>query len=132
MAPALPPHDEMLAAFNRRDRLLALAPVETPLGMMLLGAARGKLCLAEFTDRGRLEAQLRRVRQRLDTTPVPGRDYPIECAAAQLAEFFAGARRHFELPLWPAGTPLQRRVWESLLEIPYGETRTYGEVAAAP
>ena len=111
--------------------LLALAPVETPLGLMLLGAAGGKLCLAEFADQGRLEAQLRRVRQRLDATLVPGHEHPIDCAAGQLAEYFAGSRRRFELPLLPAGTALQRQVWETLLQIPYGETWTYGQVAAA-
>ncbi len=111
--------------------LLAVAPLETPLGAMLLGAVRGKLCLAEFTDRGRLEAQLRRVRQRLHATLVPGRETPIDCAAEQLAEYFAGSRRHFDLPLVPAGTELQRQVWETLLQIRYGETWTYGQVAAA-
>ena len=56
--------------------LLAVSPVETPLGPMLLGAAEGKLCLAEFTDRERLDTQLRRVRQRLRATLVPGREPP--------------------------------------------------------
>ncbi len=111
--------------------LLAVAPVETPLGVMLLGAAEGKLCLAEYSDQGRLEAQLRRVRQRLDATLVPGREAPIADAEAQLVEYFAGLRRRFDLPLLPAGTDLQRQVWETLLQIPYGETWTYGQVAAA-
>ena len=111
--------------------LLAVTPVETPLGVMLLGAAEGKLCLAEYSDQGRLEAQLRRVRQRLDATLVPGREAPIADAEAQLVEYFAGLRRRFDLPLLPAGTDLQRQVWETLLQIPYGETWTYGQVAAA-
>ena len=111
--------------------LLAVAPVETPLGLMLLGAVDGKLCLAEFSDQERLERQLRRVGQLLNATPVPGREPPIDCATKQLAEYFAGCRRHFELPLLPAGTELQRQVWETLLQIPYGETWTYGQVAAA-
>ncbi len=48
---------------------------------------------------------------------------------AQLAEYFAGQRREFTVPLAPRGTPWQRRVWEALLHIPYGKTRSYGEVA---
>ena len=48
-----------------------------------------------------------------------------------MAGYFAGSRRHFELPLLPAGTELQRQVWETLRQIPYGETWTYGQVAAA-
>lgn len=49
---------------------------------------------------------------------------------AQLAEYFAGERREFELALDLQGTPLQRRVWELLREIPYGATTTYGRLAA--
>jgi AraC family transcriptional regulator of adaptative response/methylated-DNA-[protein]-cysteine methyltransferase len=111
--------------------LLAVASVDTPLGVMMLGAAGGKLCLAEFADPERLEAQLRQVCRRLDATVVPGREPPIDRATEQIAEYFAGFRRCFELPLQPAGTDLQRRVWQTLLQIPYGETWTYGQVAAA-
>jgi methylated-DNA-[protein]-cysteine S-methyltransferase len=51
--------------------------------------------------------------------------------ARQLREYFAGARRKFELPLEFRGTEFQRRVWAALLEIPYGQTRTYGQIAEA-
>jgi len=112
-------------------RLLAVTPVETPLGVMLLGAAEGKLCLAEFSGPARLEAQLRRVSRRLAATLVPGREAPIADAEAQLKEYFAGRRRSFDLPLLPAGTIMQRQVWETLPRIPYGETWSYGQVAAA-
>jgi methylated-DNA-[protein]-cysteine S-methyltransferase len=49
----------------------------------------------------------------------------------EVAEYFAGARREFTLPLAPGGTPFQRRVWDALCRIPSGETRTYAELAAA-
>lgn len=55
---------------------------------------------------------------------------PFGEAVAQLAEFFAGERTEFDLPLSPAGTPFQRTVWEALREIGFGETVTYGEPAA--
>lgn len=51
-------------------------------------------------------------------------------AHRQLAEYFAGRRRVFELPLRPAGTVFQRRVWEVLACIPWGVTTTYGSIAA--
>ena len=51
-------------------------------------------------------------------------------ARQELREYFAGRRREFTLPLAPQGTAFQRRVWEALLTIPYGETRSYGEIAA--
>ena len=53
----------------------------------------------------------------------------IAAAAAQLREYFAGERKEFDLPLAPQGTAFQRRVWEKLCEIPYGERRSYGELA---
>ena len=56
-------------------------------------------------------------------------DEHLADARRQLAEYFAGERRAFDLPLRPAGTPFQLRVWEALLQIPYGETASYGEIA---
>jgi methylated-DNA-[protein]-cysteine S-methyltransferase len=54
----------------------------------------------------------------------------IERTRAQLGEYFAGARREFDLPLEPRGTEFQRRVWQRLTRIPYGDTTTYGALAA--
>ena len=54
---------------------------------------------------------------------------PLSAAVRQLTEYFAGTRRVFDLPLCPQGTDFQRRVWRELTEIPYGETRSYGELA---
>jgi methylated-DNA-[protein]-cysteine S-methyltransferase len=56
-------------------------------------------------------------------------DAVLAAARRQLAEYFAGERREFELPLRPAGTEFQRSVWAALREIPYGETAGYGELA---
>ena len=52
-----------------------------------------------------------------------------DTAAAQLQEYFAGERQVFDLPLDAAGTDFQRRVWQALCAIPYGETRSYRELA---
>ena len=51
-------------------------------------------------------------------------------AERQLTAYFAGELREFSLPLKPAGTDFQRKVWDALREIPYGETRSYAEIAA--
>jgi methylated-DNA-[protein]-cysteine S-methyltransferase len=53
----------------------------------------------------------------------------VSAAAAQLEEYFAGARTEFDLDLELEGTPFQRQVWAALRTIPYGETRSYGEIA---
>ncbi len=53
-----------------------------------------------------------------------------KAAARQLAEYFAGTRQDFDLPLDPRGTPFQRAVWAALHTIPYGQTRSYADIAA--
>jgi methylated-DNA-[protein]-cysteine S-methyltransferase len=54
----------------------------------------------------------------------------LQEAARQLAAYFARERRNFELPLKPAGSPFEQEVWQAMLRIPYGQTRSYGELAA--
>jgi methylated-DNA-[protein]-cysteine S-methyltransferase len=56
-------------------------------------------------------------------------DAALAEAAAQLRAYFAGRLRVFDLPLRPEGTPFQKRVWQALRGIPYGQTRTYGQLA---
>ena len=69
----------------------------------------------------------------MDAKAPPGwrrSDEAFAAAGEQLDQYFAGERRDFDLPLDLRGTPFQRRVWQALLTIPYGETRSYGEIAA--
>ena len=56
-------------------------------------------------------------------------DEPFKAVIKQLDEYFDGSRQDFDLPLRPQGTEFQRRVWQALQQIPYGETRSYGELA---
>jgi methylated-DNA-[protein]-cysteine S-methyltransferase len=58
-------------------------------------------------------------------------DTPFAEAADQLLAYFAGGLKEFTLPLNLVGTPFQRSVWEQLRKIPYGETRSYGDLAGA-
>lgn len=53
----------------------------------------------------------------------------LKQAAEELSEYFAGTRREFTTPLTPVGTPFQQAVWEALRTIPYGQTRTYKQIA---
>lgn len=52
-------------------------------------------------------------------------------AATELEEYFTGKRQIFDIPLEPVGTDFQKKVWQALLEIPYGETKSYKEIAIA-
>jgi methylated-DNA-[protein]-cysteine S-methyltransferase len=54
----------------------------------------------------------------------------VDRAAAEIAEYFAGLRRRFDLPVAPVGSDFDRELWRALSEVPFGETVTYGELAA--
>ncbi|MGI6499069.1 MAG: methylated-DNA--[protein]-cysteine S-methyltransferase [Oscillospiraceae bacterium] len=66
---------------------------------------------------------------------LPGADHMVQEtpllleAKKQLSEYFCGKRHAFDLPLEPKGTPYQKTVWDALKTIPYGETRSYGDIA---
>ncbi len=97
------------------DRL-AWTIYESPLGPLTVVAGPGGVSNVHFPGRS---PQVQESAQR-----------PLPEVTDQLDGYFAGEREAFELDLDLRGTPLQRRVWERLLEIPYGETTTYGKLAA--
>lgn len=108
-----------------------IAWVESPVGPLLLGATEKGVALLEFTDRRALEAQLETLRKRIGRPLVPGSNAWVELAKEQLAEYFAGRRRDFELAIDEPGTPFETAVWGELRKIPYGETRSYDDLARA-
>ena len=109
----------------------------TPLGPMLFGvritpAGDEALVLLEFTDRRALEAQLTAMVRRTGAVLAPATERSALAADLrdQLTEYFAGERRAFDLAVEVPGTPFQEAVWTRLVAIPYGETRSYADVAA--
>lgn len=62
---------------------------------------------------------------------IPEQSPLLRRARAQLEEYLAGCRRSFDLPLAPRGTDFQRKVWQALLRVPYGQTRSYTQIAEA-
>jgi AraC family transcriptional regulator of adaptative response/methylated-DNA-[protein]-cysteine methyltransferase len=89
------------------------------------------VCLVEFTDRKMLETEFKDLRRRLDAVILPGENDHLDLVQTELAEYFAGTRRQFTVPLHTPGTDFQQSVWKVLQEIPYGETRTYKQQAIA-
>lgn len=97
--------------------------VDSPLGPLTLVATEGVLSGLYMTDQ----------RHRPADTTFGDRDPTTPCfteTARQLDAYFAGDLTEFDLPLRLEGTPFRRRVWEALCTIPYGETLTYGQLAA--
>jgi len=103
--------------------------IPTPLGLMLAAATGDALVLLEFVDRRMLPTQVRRIQRRLGAVFVPDAHELITATADALADYFDGRLHGFELPLGPVGTPFQSDVWAALGEIPYGETRSYSDLA---
>jgi len=95
------------------------------------GATAEGICLLEFTDRRMLPAQIETVRDRFDCAVVPGESPHFDRLRDQLNAYFSGELRTFSLPLAAPGTPFQERVWAELQRIPFGETRSYEDLARA-
>ncbi|MFI4987448.1 MAG: methylated-DNA--[protein]-cysteine S-methyltransferase [Alphaproteobacteria bacterium] len=93
---------------------MASLTVASPLGPLTVDEAGGAIVSLTFGGGGGGEGQ---------ATPL------LHEAAAELADYFAGRRRDFSLPLAPAGTAFQRALWQALCTIPYGTVRTYSELA---
>jgi len=108
---------------------VSLAWIESPLGPLIAGADDRGISLLEFSDRRMLEAQLKTLARRLKRPLVPGEHHYLEQLRAELAEYFAGTRKEFTVPLNAPGTPFQERVWSELRTIPFGELRSYEQIA---
>lgn len=114
---------------------VTLAPVihiqryHSPCGDLMLGSFDGKLCLCDWATekpRDRVDIRLRKMLQagyEENTSDI------IREADKQLDEYFTGKRTVFDIPLLFAGTDFQKKVWHKLLEIPYGATLSYSELA---
>jgi AraC family transcriptional regulator of adaptative response/methylated-DNA-[protein]-cysteine methyltransferase len=113
----------------RDTELLFASWIETPLGPMLAIAGDQGLELLEFVDRRALEFELRELSRTLKKPVVPG-DHPVlRQTADEMREYFAGARRNFDIRLGMRGSEFQLAAWRALCEIPYGETRSYADMA---
>jgi methylated-DNA-[protein]-cysteine S-methyltransferase len=97
--------------------------VDSPVGRIVLTGDERALSGLYLLDAGERSAAVRP-----EWTLSPGL---FPAAAAQLAEYFAGTRTSFDLPLAPRGTPFQLAVWAELTRIPYGSTVSYGDIALA-
>ena len=92
--------------------------VDSPVGRLSIAEAGGAVVRIAWSDHEAGEPQTQ-----------PGETPLLARAAQQLSEYFAGTRRDFDLPLDPAGTPFQRRVWTEMARIPFGATESYGALA---
>ncbi len=104
--------------------------LETPLGPMLALANDDGLHMLEFVDRRGLEREIRNLRRRVMHHVVPGEHPCLAQIASELDAYFAGRALAFATPLRLEGSPFQLAVWNALLAIPCGSTRSYADIAA--
>lgn len=114
---------------NTMSERIFVRTYASPCGNLLLGTFQDKLCLCNWTEAlhpGRVEKRLQAI---LNSAFTPGETELAREAARQLDAYFKKEQTTFDLPLLPAGTVFQKKIWRLLQEIPYGETRSYGELA---
>ena len=102
---------------------------ESPCGTLLLGSFEDKLCLCDWQVEKHRDHVDRRLKRVLHAEFEEGTSEVVEATVRQLDEYFAGKRKKFNIPLLFVGTDFQKTVWNELLNIPYGQTISYGEMA---
>ncbi|MDR2928345.1 MAG: methylated-DNA--[protein]-cysteine S-methyltransferase [Cytophagaceae bacterium] len=109
---------------------ISLMHIETLLGVMVACATQQGLCMLEFTDRKKIDWQIVSLKTILQNNNIVEDETPILTALkCEMAEYFAGKRQQFSVPLHFAGTNFQKKVWTALLQIPFGETTSYMQLA---
>ena len=103
----------------------------SPCGELFLASVGDELCLCDWYEMPCAERNRNRLVRLLNAEFVTASSAVLERTRQELDEYFIGERKTFDIPLHPVGTDFQKQVWKALLEIPYGETRTYKQIAAA-
>lgn len=102
----------------------------SPVGEMIAGAADDGVCFLEWHDRGGVERILQRVTTRYRREVVPGENQHLQHLRSELESYFAGQLQSFTVPIAVHGTSFEQLVWNELMKIPYGQTRSYGQLGA--
>ena len=111
--------------------MIKIFKIETPLGEMVAGATDEGLCLLEFNDRKRAATECRDLVKLLNQQLEEGENKHLTEVRKQLEGYFSGSLKKFSIPLVTPGTDFQQEVWKELMEISYGNTRSYQEQANA-
>ena len=105
--------------------------MSSPLGLLFVVRSERGLRFIEFMDRKSIKRMIASHQARYPEAAWEASMLENKDVVEQLEGYFSGAASRFELPLDPEGTPFQRGVWKELLRIPYGQTRSYGQIAKA-
>ena len=101
----------------------------SPCGELILASTGDELCLCDWNGLPCADRNMRRIGRYMHADFCVAPSAVLEETKRQLDDYFAGKRKLFDIQLHPVGTVFQIRVWRALLDIPYGETRSYMEIA---
>lgn len=114
------------------ETVVGYTVMDSPIGPLLLASTEKGLCFLEFGNEENGLPSLQRWCKKTFLGVKPVRDDARnEAVKAQLSEYFAKERKQFDVPIDLYGTAFQKQVWTALTHIPYGETRSYKEIALA-
>ncbi len=116
---------------SKNRTIIHITRFTTALGPMFACATSKGVCLLEFTNRRMLESEFRDLQKRLNAIILPGENPHLRQVQKEITEYFEGKREHFTVELHTPGTAFQQAVWTELKLVPYGETRTYKQLATA-
>lgn len=114
---------------SKEIQLLKAAWLDTPLGPMIALADEDSLHLLEFMDRKKTEQKIQQLKMRNNAALVPGTSAPLISIKEELDQYFRGTLKTFMTKTVFQGTDFQKSVWEELKKIPFGETRSYADLA---
>ena len=114
---------------DKHNNILKSSWLDTPLGPMLAISDEEALYLLEFVDRRGLEREIEKLRIKTKASIIPGITTPITSIETELKSYFNGNLKEFKTPIRLLGTAFQKLVWDALITIPYGETRSYADQA---
>ncbi len=103
--------------------------MDSPLGKMIAGATDKGAIFLEWHDRGGVERIKQRVEKRYKMPLVKGNNKHLDQLEKELATYFKGKLKRFKVKTDVTGTLFERKTWEQLLAIPYGQTRSYTQIA---
>jgi AraC family transcriptional regulator, regulatory protein of adaptative response / methylated-DNA-[protein]-cysteine methyltransferase len=113
------------------DNILKVAWLDTRLGSMVAIANEASLLLLEFVDRRGLEREVERLSSKTKSAIVPGKTKPIYLIEKELEQYFQCGQKIFNTPITLVGSDFQKQVWQALMKIPPGTTRSYADIARA-
>ena len=119
------------ASKSKNRSVINVLRFSSPIGSLIACATESGLCFLGFIGQKRIEKQFGEIQSHFNAIILPGKNDHLKKVKKEITEYFDGERTVFSIPLDIVGTDFRKKVWNELLNIPYGETVTYKDQAIA-